>query len=204
MRKTAPFIIFLSLLVALSLTFTACHSSVSKKQNETDAADAKEIENSQTNPDTEKKKIVQTDYMEFIEQIKEGLTNNFRNISTTELDIASAGDKNYDYLRLCKNGSILYWNYDYDTPDGYFAYYEFNNGGLELLEAVIIENNKWFYSKENISTENADVLSDEKHSELLPGFASWAKGETAGGTLECYGLYNVGGSQGFYEISIEN
>lgn len=95
MRKT----ISLILIVTLVLTFSACHSSTNKqnktistkeaaKSTESSVTDASEIEESQTTLNTENKKIIQTDYIEFIEQIKESLADNFNNIPTTKLDIS--------------------------------------------------------------------------------------------------------------------
>lgn len=43
-------------------------------------------------------------------------------------------------------------------------------------------------------------LPGKKWSELPGGFLSWAHGEAATGYLACYGIYNVGGKQGFMEM----
>lgn len=46
-------------------------------------------------------------------------------------------------------------------------------------------------------------LPGKKWSELPGGFLSWAHGEAASGYLACYGIYNVGGKQGFMEMDLQ-
>ena len=46
-------------------------------------------------------------------------------------------------------------------------------------------------------------LQGKKWSELPGGFLSWAHGEAASGYLACYGIYNVGGEQGFMEMDLQ-
>lgn len=49
--------------------------------------------------------------------------------------------------------------------------------------------------------DNADefilYLPGKAKNELAEGFLSWSNGKASNGNLECYGLYNVGGRQGF-------
>lgn len=85
--------------------------------------------------------------------------------------VASAGDDFDDYLCLYENGTIGYRNFASER-DVYQASYTWKDGGLQFIEALIHKGGeKFFYSKEGITTENAIAVSWEQISEEL-----WEKG----------------------------
>ena len=172
-------------------------------------------------------RMIQTDYMEFIEQIREGIADDFQSVSTEELDIspifqdrfkdgavkgiftlgyyfmdldsdgvdellfgannrmdgqnmiydiytmkegivthvASGGNRLDNWFKICENGAIR--NYYSEKQKGYSAYYKLDRDRLQLIEAVSWKNEKWFYSKEDTTTENTIPISSVQAYEIM-------------------------------------
>lgn len=195
-----------------------------KEQEAEKKEEEKNAEKAEARP--KEKKGPWTDYAAFIEDVKKGVEDDFRNISAEEVDIshlfeskeadtethvwgyyledldsdgvdelffglkdkwvgyttildiytmkdgyvshvASAGDDFDDYLCLYENGTIGYRNFA-SEKDVYQAYYTWKDGGLQFIEALIHKGGeKFFYSKEGITTENAIAVSWEQISKEL-------------------------------------
>ncbi len=70
-----------------------------------------------------------------------------------------------------------------------------------------IENGRRIYYSAPYGFDDAEefkvYLPGKKVSELPYGFLSWSHGEASTGYLQCYGIYNVGGEQGFVEMDLD-
>ena len=90
------------------------------------------------------------------------------------IHVIGGGERERYYL-IDKEAGVLANEGSGGAANSFFGYYNYRFSGLELIEAVIYdswknEENPWFYSKDNVSAEDAASINEEMAMEIISSY----------------------------------